>query len=198
MKYLPPQDMLPYLTETITILRSLREHSNSAEIALIRCMPLLEMQRPLPKQSRISLLKLSIPAGYYDDPRDKRRTLQNIEDACRAYLQHHNFAAWTPYVDKETGFIGIEVPIDLLIECDLGRFRFVGKVDAIIDNVTMDKSKSTRTRPAVVLMMPGQCPSTCLTKLRATSLQAGLSFHQKERRDINSGVRAWIANPTSS
>ena len=73
-------------------------------------------------------------SGYYDDPRDKRRTIQNIEDACRYYLQHYNFEAWTPYVDEEAGFIGIEVPIDLVIRYDGGCFKFVGKIDAIIDN----------------------------------------------------------------
>lgn len=75
-------------------------------------------------------------SSYYDDPRDKRRTLQNIEDACRMYLQHYNFEAWHPYVDRESGFIGIEVPFDLCIEYDGGRFRFVGKIDAIINNRT--------------------------------------------------------------
>ena len=73
-------------------------------------------------------------SGYYDDPRDKRRTLQNIEDACRAYLQHYNFRAWTPYVAEDVGFIGIEVPINIYVEHGARRFRFVGKVDAIIDN----------------------------------------------------------------
>jgi len=73
-------------------------------------------------------------SGYYDDPRDKRRTVQNIEDACRAYLQHYNFDAWTPLVNEENGFIGIEIPFDIVIEYDAGRFRFVGKIDAIVDN----------------------------------------------------------------
>lgn len=73
-------------------------------------------------------------SGYYDDPRDKRRTLQNIEDACRAYLQNYNYDVWTPLVDKDNGFIGIEVPFDLAIEHANGRFRFVGKIDAVVDN----------------------------------------------------------------
>jgi hypothetical protein len=73
-------------------------------------------------------------SGYYDDPRDKRRTIQNIEDACRAYIQYYNFEAWTPVVDRDSGFIGIEVPFDVVIEYDRGSFRFVGKIDAIVDN----------------------------------------------------------------
>jgi hypothetical protein len=85
---------------------------------------------------RISNFSLEAIAtsGYYDDPRDKRRTIQNIEDACRYYLQHYNYEAWMPYVDEEAGFIGIEVPIDLCIRYDGGAFKFVGKIDAIIDN----------------------------------------------------------------
>jgi hypothetical protein len=74
-------------------------------------------------------------SSYYDDPRDKRRTLQNIEDACRMYLQNYNFEAWTPFVDLNSGFIGIEVPFDLCVEYDSGKFRFVGKIDAIVNNV---------------------------------------------------------------
>jgi len=73
-------------------------------------------------------------SGFYDDPRDKRRTLQNIEDACRMYLNNYNYEAWQPYVDEESGFIGIEVPFDLVVEYDRGHFRFVGKIDAIISN----------------------------------------------------------------
>jgi hypothetical protein len=73
-------------------------------------------------------------SSYYDDPRDKRRTLQNIEDACRMYLNNYNYEAWKPYVDEESGFIGIEVPFDLVVEHDSGHFRFVGKIDAIINN----------------------------------------------------------------
>jgi hypothetical protein len=73
-------------------------------------------------------------SGYYDDPRDKRRTIQNIEDACRMYLQNYNYEVWTPYVDKDGGFVGVEVPFDLVIEYDSGRFRFVGKIDAIVSN----------------------------------------------------------------
>lgn len=87
------------------------------------------------KRTRFSLEAIHT-SGYYDDPRDKRRTLQNIEDACRMYLQNYNFEAWTPYVEKSNGFVGIEVPFDLVIECDGGNFRFVGKIDAIINNRT--------------------------------------------------------------
>ena len=73
-------------------------------------------------------------SSYYDDPRDRRRTLQNIEDACRSYLQNYNYEAWTPYVDRDTGFIGIEVPFNIYVGLPIGDFRFVGKIDAIIDN----------------------------------------------------------------
>lgn len=75
-------------------------------------------------------------SGYYDDPRDKRRTLQNIEDACRAYLQHYNYEAWPPLVVPETRFIGVEVPFDLVVEHSAGSFRYVGRIDGIIDNRT--------------------------------------------------------------
>src|SRR5678816_962275 len=180
MKYLPPQDTLPYLTETITILRSLREHSNSAEIALIRCMPLLEMQRPLPKQSRTSLLKLSIPQDT-TTIREINVALYKIsrmlvELTYNITTSRHGLLTLTKRLDlsgsKYQSISSLSVILD-----DLGSWA---KSMRSLITETMDKSKSMRTKPAVVLMMPGQCPSTCLTKLRATSLQAGLSFHPKK------------------
>lgn len=73
-------------------------------------------------------------SGYYDDPRDKRRTLQNIEDACVAYLQNYQFDIWKPVVHQDQNFIGVEVPFNIYVEYDRRRFRFVGRADGIIRN----------------------------------------------------------------
>ena len=127
-------------------------------------------------------------SGYYDDPRDKRRTLQNIEDACRAYLQHHNFGAWTPYVDKETGFIGIEVPINLLIECDLGRFRFVGKVDAIIDNRDNGQIEVHENKTGSRINDAWAMSFHMSHQVTGYIFASRFIISPKERRDINSGV----------
>src|SRR6187401_168201 len=180
MKYLPPQDMLPCLTECITILRSLREHSTSAAIDLIRCMSLLEMLKPIPKLSRTSLLKLSIPPG----------TTMIREINVELYKISRMLVELTYNITTlEHGLLTLTKRLDL----SGLKYRSISSLSVILDDLgswaksmrsliteKTDASKSMRTRPAVVLMMPGQCPSTCLTKLRATSSQASLSFHPKK------------------
>lgn len=71
---------------------------------------------------------------FYDDPSDRRRTRQNLSDACTAYLQNYNYDAWQPVVLKDIGFVGAEVPFDLVVEIDGRSFRFIGRIDGLIDN----------------------------------------------------------------
>lgn len=74
--------------------------------------------------------------GFYDDPRDRRRTLTNIETACLAYIQRYEFARYIPVVSDD-GFVGIEVPISTVV-CDASGkplFNFRGKVDALCHDV---------------------------------------------------------------
>jgi len=77
-------------------------------------------------------------SGYYDDPRDRRRTLQNIEESCLYYLQNYHWDYWRPYVDEDADFIGVEVPFNILIELDHRKFRFVGRADGLINNAFYD------------------------------------------------------------
>lgn len=56
-------------------------------------------------------------SGFYDDPRDKRRTMSNLEEACLAYIDRWQFdyPIWVRNADDPTSDVGIEVPFDLVI-----------------------------------------------------------------------------------
>lgn len=67
--------------------------------------------------------------GFYDDPKDKRRTLDNLTESCIAYLDRYEFGKHVPYVRGD--FIGIENPFDIIVEFDGIKVRFTGKIDGV-------------------------------------------------------------------
>jgi len=97
-------------------------------------------------------------SGYYDDPRDKRRTLSNMQEAALVYIQkwdrHHR--VWMRDEQDPTSDVGIEIAFDLVVDIEfddgdviidyetsmaLGKlvahaastmqFRYTGKIDGI-------------------------------------------------------------------
>lgn len=73
-------------------------------------------------------------SGYYDDPRDKRRTMANIQEACTAYYNDWSFTRWPVFVadgDDPQRFVGIELTTDLYIEYEDLRVRYTGRMDGI-------------------------------------------------------------------
>jgi len=85
------------------------------------------------KRGAIALLDTS---GYYDDPRDKRRTLSNMEEAAYAYVNRWRFdhRIWMRDYDDPTSDVGIEIPFELyatISGMDFFQFRFVGRIDGI-------------------------------------------------------------------
>jgi hypothetical protein len=90
-------------------------------------------------------------SGFYDDPRDKRRTMSNLEEACIAYIDKWQFQypIWVRDADDPTSDVGIEVAFDMVITLhfDAGEFdndgdndfpvyekreyRFTGKLDGL-------------------------------------------------------------------
>ncbi len=89
---------------------------------------------PLDYRRRNFCLAILDSGSFYDDPGDRRRTRQNLSDACEAYLQNYNYEAWQPVVLPELGFVGAEIPFDLVVEHDGRKFRFIGRIDGLIDN----------------------------------------------------------------
>lgn len=78
-------------------------------------------------------------SGFYDDPRDRRRTMTNLEEACIAYIDRWDWnrsPVWIRNPDDEQSDIGIELPFDVVITFVLADgstkdCRFIGKADGL-------------------------------------------------------------------
>lgn len=78
--------------------------------------------------SRLCLEVLNT-SGYYDDPRDNKRTLSNMEQSLLYYLQRYD-PSYGVYVEDD--FVGIEIPIRIGIEFEDGvRLLYTGRVDGV-------------------------------------------------------------------
>lgn len=93
-----------------------------------------------PRQQSLDFCLTSLEtAGFYDDPRDKRRTYTNLEEACIAYIDRWDWnrtEVWVRDKDNPESDIGIELPFDMVVEYDLEggvtiAFRFTGKADGL-------------------------------------------------------------------
>ena len=85
------------------------------------------------KRGAISLLDTS---GFYDDPRDKRRTLSNMEECAYAYINRWRWdhPIWVRSPDDPASDVGIEIPFDVVVDItgiSMLRFRFTGRIDGI-------------------------------------------------------------------
>jgi len=85
------------------------------------------------KRGSIGVLDTS---GFYDDPRDKRRTLSNMEECCYAYINRWRWdhPVWMRDLSDPTSDVGIEIPFDVV--CTIAgerylKFRFIGRIDGI-------------------------------------------------------------------
>lgn len=84
-----------------------------------------------------SLMYKAVSASqFYDDPKDRRRTVSNLETSMSAYADRQVLDHDIPYVDWKTGHVGIELPVDYVMEFEYGdreiyAFRMVGKIDGL-------------------------------------------------------------------
>jgi len=96
------------------------------------------------KRGAIAVLDTS---GYYDEPRDKRRTLVNMEESALAYInrwqfQHH---VWMRDPTDPTSDVGIEWPFDMVVTLGDRVFRHTGRIDGIhhrADRITLHDNKT--------------------------------------------------------
>jgi hypothetical protein len=85
------------------------------------------------KRGAVAVLDTS---GFYDDPRDKRRTLSNMEECAYAYINRWRWdhPVWMRNRDDPLSDVGIEIPFDLVVHIrgirDLS-FRLTGRIDGI-------------------------------------------------------------------
>lgn len=78
-------------------------------------------------------------SGFYDDPKDKRRTLTNLEECCIYYFDRWPFGKWPIWVrdrDNPSAAVGIECPMDIVITYTMhdgcfGKVRYVGRMDGL-------------------------------------------------------------------
>jgi hypothetical protein len=69
-------------------------------------------------------------SGYIDDPRDRKRTLSNMELSLLHYLTRYPHG-YLPFVDGD--FVGIEVPVRLKLSFEDGtQFAYLGRADVIL------------------------------------------------------------------
>jgi hypothetical protein len=75
--------------------------------------------------------------GFYDDPRDKRRTMSNLEECIYAYINRWRWdqPVWMRDTSDATSDIGIEIPFDVVIHIEAAKdelmFRLTGRIDGI-------------------------------------------------------------------
>jgi hypothetical protein len=77
--------------------------------------------------------------GFYDDPRDKRRTYSNLEEACILYIDRWNWRRhniWIRDPDDQQSDVGIEIPFDVVLTFTLTddtvlSLRYIGKADGL-------------------------------------------------------------------
>jgi len=75
--------------------------------------------------------------GFHDDPRDKRRTMSNLEEAAFAYINRwrYDHPVWIRNTTDPTTDVGIEIPFDTVIRIYGGdspiEFRLTGRIDGI-------------------------------------------------------------------
>jgi hypothetical protein len=85
------------------------------------------------KRGSIAVLDTS---GFYDDPRDRRRTLSNLEECIYAYVNRWRWdqRVWMRDPTDATSDIGIEIPFDVVVEIEANPkhvFRLTGRIDGI-------------------------------------------------------------------
>lgn len=131
-----------YGVDTGTVERSFRSHGErifgkSRFEEMVNAVDPDEDERTRCQQFSLTALYNS---GFYDDPGDKRRTTTNIEEMCLAYMDKYDWKSRLPYWNKDTDFLGIEVPVDVVIYIDYKDdrgedsiivIRFIGKADGL-------------------------------------------------------------------
>lgn len=94
-------------------------------------------------------LRVLETGGFYDDDRDRYRTLTNLEEAALAYIDKWNWKlpVWVRNVDDPCTDIGVEHAFDLVMcDSDIPLFRFTGKIDGLRwhgNKLTIEDNKTT-------------------------------------------------------
>lgn len=101
------------------------------------CAQIDPRENELNRMHRFALQAL-FNCGFYDDPRDKRRTMSNIEELAMIYMDRFDWSDKLPVL-VTSDVLGIEVPVDVVVQITYEEknvvstrvLRFIGKADGI-------------------------------------------------------------------
>lgn len=81
-------------------------------------------------------------SGFHDDPRDKRRTMTNLEEACIAYMDRWQFdhPIWVRDANDPKSDVGIEVPFDVVVEFEYTTGELNDNEEDLAEGMGMDPS----------------------------------------------------------
>jgi hypothetical protein len=123
-------------------------------------------------------------SGFIDDPRDRRRTLSNMELSLLHYLTRYP-EGYLPYVEGD--FVGIEVPSDLKLTFEDGiEFAYLGRADVILTEpktgklIVVDNKTSSN--------VSNQWETQWRTSHQLTGYCVGVSSMMPKRRVMDFGV----------
>lgn len=151
-------------------------------------------------------------SGFYDDPDDKRRTMQNLEVACMAYTDRY-FQSDMPVLVRDD-FIGVECPFVLEVTMQHAgadwrrRAYYCGRIDGVQiwgDKIVVCENKSAsrigdawRTSFAISHQVTGYtiAGSCMLGEVIDTAFVMGMQI--PPTKDVYSGVAFEILTRTES
>lgn len=118
-------------TSTVLDTNGVRLYGTDRWESIQHASPHTEDQDNRLKHDCISVLETG---GFYDDDRDKRRTLSNLEECALSYVDRWDFKprVWMRDYDDPLSDVGIEIAFDIVVEpVNQQAFRFTGKLDGL-------------------------------------------------------------------
>lgn len=104
-----------------------------------------------PRDEALNFLYEILNSGtFYDDPRDRIRTIGNMEETLVRYVDElwptlNKNPIWIEDINDPTALIGIEIPFDMVID---DAIRYIGTIDGIClrEGIIRDEENKTASR----------------------------------------------------
>lgn len=115
---------------------------------LLAILSVVEKESDAVAYAKAGAIAVLNSSGYYDDPRDKRRTLTNMEESALVYIDRWRWdqPVWMRDPADTHSDVGIEIPFDMVVELEGRRtFRLTGRIDGIhthFDGLRLHENKT--------------------------------------------------------